>query len=216
MECNIAEKLRVYFIAGSNNCLNHEIQEVLEEALKGGATLFQFREKGPGALQGEDKEVLARRLLALCHQYDVPFIVNDDVALMLKINADGLHVGQEDGDLEHIREKTKGKLLGISAHTLEEAKKAVALGADYLGVGPIFPTETKRDAREVMGGNVLEQLRANDLTIPLVAIGGITAENAHIAIRAGADGVSVITAISHADHPQQATRNLVEAVSHSK
>jgi thiamine-phosphate pyrophosphorylase len=192
------ELLRVYFIMGSNNCQKAPL-EVITEALEGGITLFQFREKGKGALTGEKK-------------YNVPFIVNDDVDLAIALDADGVHIGQEDESAERVREKIGDKILGVSVHNLEEARKAIAQGADYIGVGPVFPTKTKEDAKEVQGTSLILSLRKNGIQIPMVGIGGINAENASEVIKAGADGVSVITAISLAESPFESSKQLAMTV----
>ncbi|WP_025950072.1 thiamine phosphate synthase [Geobacillus thermocatenulatus] len=205
------ERLAVYFIMGSQNS-ERPTADVLKEALDGGVTLFQFREKGPGALKGADKEALARQLQRLCRAYGVPFIVNDDVELALAIDADGVHVGQDDEDARRVREKIGDKILGVSAHNVEEAMAAVEAGADYLGVGPIYPTSSKEDAKEAQGPDVLRRLREAGITIPIVAIGGITAVNAKTVVEAGADGVSVISAIASAPSPKAAAAALAEAV----
>ncbi|EDL66506.1 thiamine phosphate synthase [Bacillus sp. SG-1] len=208
----IKELLKVYFIMGSANCLQHP-EEVLRGAIKGDITLFQFREKGNGCLQGEDKLQLAKRLQSICQENQIPFIVNDDIELAVELDADGVHIGQEDEPAEDVRRKIGNKkILGVSAHTLEEAEHAIAAGADYLGIGPIYPTLTKEDAKAVQGLTFIQELRESGIVIPLVGIGGITAENAAPIIGAGADGVSVITAISQGKSPEAAARMLAVAV----
>ncbi|WP_152642972.1 thiamine phosphate synthase [Bacillus alveayuensis] len=203
--------LKVYFIMGSNNCKRDPL-EVIKEALEGGITLFQFREKGTNSLTGEEKYQLAKKIQQLCWQYGVPFIVNDDVDLAVALDADGVHIGQEDESADKVRAKIGDKILGVSAHNLEEARKAIEQGADYIGIGPIFPTKTKEDAKEAQGTSLLQSLRANGIQIPIVGIGGITAENASSVIAAGADGVSVITAISLADSAFESAQQLKQAV----
>jgi thiamine-phosphate pyrophosphorylase len=203
----LKDALKVYFIFGSNNCLKNPI-EVLKEAIAGGISIFQFREKGKDALQGLEKVELAKELQSICKENSIPFIVNDDIELALEINADGVHIGQEDEPVESVRKKIGNRILGVSAHTVKEAQAAVDAGADYLGIGPIFPTKTKEDAKAVQGTILIKELRTNQFTIPLVGIGGITSENANSVIQAGADGVSVITAISLAQNIKDATRLL--------
>jgi thiamine-phosphate pyrophosphorylase len=207
----IRDFLKVYFIMGSNNCLVNPL-EVVEAALKGGVTLFQFREKGTGALKGEEKAELASNIKLLCKEYGVPFLINDDIELAIALGADGVHIGQEDEPASIVRGKIGEKILGVSVHTLEEAKKAVSEGADYLGIGPIYQTSTKEDAKEESGTALIEQIRAVGMDIPIVGIGGITAVNAGAVVKAGADGVSVITAISMAASPLQAAKDLGTAV----
>ena len=207
----IRDLLKVYFIMGSNNCLVNPL-EIVEAALKGGVTLFQFREKGTGALKGEEKAELASNIKSLCKEYGVPFLINDDIELAIALGADGVHIGQEDEPASIVRGKIGEKILGVSVHTLEEAKKAVSEGADYLGIGPIYQTSTKEDAKEESGTALIEQIRAVGMDIPIVGIGGITAVNAGAVVKAGADGVSVITAISMAASPLQAAKDLGTAV----
>ncbi|WP_342430911.1 thiamine phosphate synthase [Neobacillus sp. FSL H8-0543] len=201
---NLRKTLKVYFIMGSVNCKNNNPAEILKEAIAGGITLFQYREKGEGALKGGEKIALAKELKAICRNHQIPFIVNDDIELALLIDADGVHIGQEDESVEAVRKRIGKKILGVSVHTLEEAQAAIREGADYFGIGPVFPTTTKLDAKASQGTKLIEALRAKGYTIPIVGIGGITAENASTVFEAGADGVSVITAISQADSPQSA------------
>ncbi|WP_221176006.1 thiamine phosphate synthase [Brevibacillus fluminis] len=193
---------------GSVNCENSSPEDVLRDAIAGGITLFQFREKGPRALEGTAKLELGRRLFRICHEHGIPFIVNDDVELMLALNADGLHIGQEDGSARAMRNRIGDKILGISAHNLSEARAALADGADYLGVGPMYETQTKPDIREVRGPEVIREIRGAGIACPIVGIGGITHGKAAPVIDAGADGVAVITAITQASAPLEAARNL--------
>ncbi|WP_429695127.1 thiamine phosphate synthase [Bacillus pseudomycoides] len=200
----MSKLLQVYFIMGSNNCQKDPLR-VMKEALDGKVTLFQFREKGEGALTGKERVHFAKQLQAICKEYNVPFIVNDDVDLAIELDADGIHVGQDDEGITSVREKMGDKIVGVSAHTIEEARFAIANGADYLGVGPIFPTSTKKDTKAVQGTKGLRYFREEGITIPIVGIGGITVKNAASVIEAGADGVSVISAISLADSPYEST-----------
>ncbi|KON88377.1 thiamine-phosphate pyrophosphorylase [Sporosarcina globispora] len=203
--------LKVYFIMGSTNC-QHAPEDVLRSAIKGGINLFQFREKGAGCLHGDEKESLAKRLQAICNESNIPFIVNDDIELALKINADGVHIGQEDEAADVVRRRIGSKILGVSVHNMNEAETAICQGADYLGIGPIYPTSTKNDAKPVQGLTFLKDLRSAAAHVPIVGIGGITSVNAPPIIEAGADGVSVITAISHAESPEESARQLYHAV----
>jgi thiamine-phosphate pyrophosphorylase len=190
--------LKLYFIMGSVNC-RLSPAETLTEAIAGGITMFQFREKGTGALKGTAAFDLAKQLRDICRSHHVPFIVNDDLNLAVALDADGIHVGQEDEPASLIRQRLgEHKIVGVSAHSLHEARQAVQDGADYLGIGPVYPTSSKDDASEVRGTAVIEEIRQAGLTLPLVGIGGITADNASPVIQAGADGVSVISAIAAA------------------
>ncbi|MES5868496.1 thiamine phosphate synthase [Bacillus cereus group sp. RP32] len=210
-KAEMSRLLSVYFIMGSNNCAKEPLQ-VLRDALEGGITIFQFREKGEGALTGEQRIFFAKELQAICKEYGVPFIVNDDVELALELDADGVHVGQDDEGITSVREKMGDKIVGVSTHTVEEARWAIENGADYLGVGPIFPTSTKKDTKAVQGTKGLAYFREQGITAPIVGIGGITIENTAGVIEAGADGVSVISAISLAESPYESTKKLVEEV----
>ncbi|WP_042200701.1 thiamine phosphate synthase [Paenibacillus camerounensis] len=208
----IRRVLKLYFIMGSANC-RLSPAETLTQAINGGITLFQFREKGPGALTGAAAVRLGRQLQAVCRAHGIPFIVNDDIGLAETLDADGVHVGQEDEPAGSIRRRLgTDKIVGVSAHTPEEARQAIADGADYLGVGPVYPTSSKDDARAVQGTQVIEQLRLSGFGIPLVGIGGITADNVAPVIRAGADGISVISAISAAAEVKEAASRLLNAV----
>lgn len=193
------EIVKLYFIMGSQNTGSVDPLQVLELALKGGITCFQFREKGEGARQGEDYIKFARDCQALCKQYDVPFIVNDDVALALLLQSDGVHVGQDDELAQNVREKMPDKILGVSVHTSEDVVRAIQVGADYVGIGPIFETASKADAKVAAGVSFLTKIAMDYPKLPIVGIGGITPENAKEVIEAGADGLSIISAISQAE-----------------
>lgn len=205
----MSSMLKLYFIAGSMNCLVEPVK-VLKDATRGGITIFQYREKGQGCLNDFEKLELGKKLQKVCKESGIPFIVNDDLELALELDADGIHIGQEDEDAAMVREKIGDKILGVSVHNLEEAEKAKLAGADYFGVGPIFPTATKKDTRPVQGTALLEQLK--DFGVPIVGIGGINADNAGVVMDAGADGVSVITAISHAGDVMEAAVRLKKIV----
>lgn len=196
----IKKLIKLYFIMGSNNC-ESDPEYVLSEALKGGVTIFQFREKGEWCLTGSERIAFAKKLKQMCKAYQVPFIVNDDIELALEIDADGIHIGQEDESAYKVREKIKNKILGVSTHTLLEVQLAIHAGADYVGIGPIYPTATKKDAKSVQGTKLIQEVRAKGLNIPIVGIGGIKKENAKPIMQAGGDGVAVISEISLAANP---------------
>lgn len=162
-----------------------------EKAIQGGATFVQIREKN---LDEKDFEKEARELKSLCGRYKIPFVVNDNVLLAKKIDADGVHVGQDDMSAVKAREILgEDKIVGVSAQTVEEAVLAEKSGADYLGVGAVFPTGSKDDAVEVP----FETLKAicSAVKIPVVAIGGITEDNVENLKGSGICGISVISAI---------------------
>ncbi|MEW4224614.1 thiamine phosphate synthase [Rossellomorea marisflavi] len=208
----IKEALKVYFIMGSPNCHRDPVN-ILEEAIRGGISLFQFREKGQGALSGTQKKKLATALQQVCKEANIPFIVNDDIDLAVEIDADGVHIGQEDEAASIVRKRIGAdKWVGVSAHTIEEAERAIKDGADYLGLGPIYPTSSKDDAESVKGTAIIRQFREHGFSIPLVGIGGITSTNAAAVMEAGADGVSVISAISGSEDVEGAAIRLNQAV----
>ena len=184
-----------YFIMGSINCQRDPLV-VLEEALQAGITMFQLREKGENALTGNAYVHFARKCQKLCHAYKVPFLINDDVELALKLNADGIHVGQDDLNIEMFRKRARNKIIGVSVHTMEELEKAISNGADYVGIGPIFETSSKKDAKPPAGLAFLKMVRSKYPNFSIVAIGGISPLNSSIVREAGADGVAVISAIS--------------------
>ena len=180
---------------GSINCKRDPLS-ILEEALQAGITIFQYREKGKNALKGDAYVQFARQCQKLCQAYHVPFIVNDDVELALKLDADGIHVGQDDLNIESFRQNMKDKIIGVSVHSMKELEQAIRDGADYVGIGPIFETSSKEDANPPAGITFLAEARGSYPHYPIVAIGGITAANSVIVRQAGANGVAVISAIS--------------------
>jgi len=207
----ITDLLTLYFVMGSQNCKTNP-REVLRDALEGGVTLFQFREKGEGSVEGEEKLQLAKDLQRICNEYQVPFIVNDDIDMAIELDADGVHIGQEDEEIELVRKKIGNRILGVSAHSIQEAEIAIQKGADYIGVGPMYQTSTKPDAKEVQGPNGIKTMRTAGISIPIVGIGGITEGNAKEVISAGADGIAVVTAISQVSSPMAAAKHLLEII----
>lgn len=194
----------IYFIMGTADHPNQSIEKVLREALEAGITAFQLREKGPSATTGKALLELALNCKKLCARYNVPFFVNDDVELCIASDADGLHIGQEDGSVKAARLQIgPNRKLGVSVHTLEQAIQAVQEGADYVGIGPVFATNSKADARPPSGVSVIEDVRALYPDLPIVGIGGITEENAHVVWESGATGVAVISAIARSTNRQQ-------------
>lgn len=188
--------------------------DVCRDVLEHGATFLQIREKD---LSEADFEREAQDLKGLCEAYHVPFVVNDSVDIACAIDADGVHVGQSDIQGRDIRAMIgSDKILGISAGTVEEAVAAEKAGADYIGVGAVFGTSTKKNARN-LSLEKLREIRAS-VSIPVVAIGGISASNLMELAGSGVDGVAVVSAIFAAEHPGQATAELrklaLEMVAH--
>ncbi|MFP7495066.1 thiamine phosphate synthase [Terribacillus saccharophilus] len=203
------EELELYFIMGSQNCQGKDPEDILEQALTAGITMFQLREKGEGAKVGEEKRQLAERLQAKCRAHSIPFIVNDDVDLAIEIGADGVHIGQTDEAMQQVKARCPEHfIIGVSAQNAEEAKKAILDGAHYVGVGPIAATRTKIDAKFPIGLTGLREIRKQVGDFPIVAIGGINQKNAEAVRDAGADGISFISVITRAENIQEAVNKL--------
>ncbi|GAA8739715.1 thiamine phosphate synthase [Helicobacter pylori] len=188
-----------YHIKGGKNDRINALLDALELALQSKITAFQFRQKGDLALQDPiEIKQLALECQKLCQKYGAPFIVNDEVQLALELKADGVHVGQEDMAIEEVVTLCKKhQFIGLSVNTLEQALKARHLdGVAYLGVGPIFPTPSKKDAKEVVGVELLKKIHDSGVKKPLVAIGGITTDNASKLQKFS--GIAVISAITQA------------------
>lgn len=181
------------------------LTKVCKEVLESGATFLQIREKD---LDEETFEEEAKALKELCEKYHVPFVVNDNVDIALDIDADGVHVGQSDIKGRDIRGILgPDKILGISAGTVEEAVAAEKAGADYIGVGAVFGTSTKKDARNLSVEKLREISRA--VTIPVVAIGGINKSNLMDLSGSAVHGVAVVSAIFAAENVGKATAELL-------
>ena len=186
-----------------------DLLTVVSAALAGGATVIQLRNK-TASTRTLVSEGLALR--ALTREYDALLIVNDRIDVALAVDADGAHVGQDDMPATLARQVLgPERILGVSAANPQEAAEAVVAGADYLGVGPIYDTGSKADAGPGLGTRLLQEL-AKGYTLPLIAIGGITIENANSTIRAGATGLAVISAVVSADDITVATRRLLAAM----
>lgn len=194
----------LYLVTDRNILKNRDLKDEVENAIKGGVTLVQLREKECG---GKDFLKYAIEVKEITDKYNIPLIINDRVDIALAIDAAGVHVGQNDIPAKVVRELIgKNKVLGISASNLEEAKKAVEDGADYLGVGAIYSTSTKKDAKNVKL-NMLKEIRDN-IKIPIVAIGGIDKNNAKEVIECNIDGIAVVSAILSENNIELAAKNL--------
>ena len=182
--------------------------EQIEDALKGGATIVQLREK---KLDEDSFVEEAIQVRDLCHKYNVPLIINDHVEVALKSGADGVHVGVEDAPVAEIRKRVSPDfIIGATCKTVEQAKNAEAAGADYMGVGAVFPSPTKTNAVRITN----EQLReiVSSVSIPAVAIGGISYDNVCEIKGSSVSGVAVVSAIFGAEDIEKATSLLKERV----
>lgn len=186
----------------NGNSLKHQV----ELAIKGGATFIQLREKNLDEKTFMEEAV---EIQVLCSKYHIPFVVNDNVDIALAMNADGVHVGQSDMEASDVRKKLgPHKILGVSASTVEQAVLAEKRGVDYLGVGAVFPTGSKADAKEV-SYNTLKAI-CSAVKIPVIAIGGITKDNVIQLSHSGICGVAVISAIFAQKNIEEATKQLYE------
>ena len=212
MSCVNREQLKkdllLYAVTDRSWLGEETLYEQVEKALKGGATFVQLREK---ELDEEHFLEEAIALKELCHKYHVPFVINDNVKIAKKMDADGVHVGQSDMEAGDVRAKLgPDKIIGVSAQTVEQAVLAEKRGADYLGVGAVFPTSSKDDATEVS----YETLKAicQAVSIPVIAIGGITKDNVAELSGSGICGIAVISAIYGQKNIKVAAANLKMAV----
>lgn len=205
---NCDKKDLLLYAVTDRSWLNGEtLYSQVEKSLKGGATFIQLREKNLDEAHFLEE---AKQLKELCKKYNVPFVINDNVDIALSMDADGVHVGQSDMEAGNVREKLgPDKIIGVSAQTVEQAILAEKRGADYLGVGAVFPTTSKDDAAEVNHETVKAICEA--VHIPVIAIGGISKENVSELSNLGLCGIAVISAIFAQPDIETATRELKEA-----
>lgn len=196
----------VYLVTDHRNKTDDEFLNIIEEAIKGGTTVVQLREKTASTKDFYD---LALNVKEITSKYDVPLLINDRIDIAIAVDSEGVHIGQDDMPADIARKIIgEDKILGVSASTVEEAKKAEADGADYIGSGAVFPTATKDDADSVSKEELSEIVDSID--IPVVAIGGITLENADTLKDTGIAGFSVVSAIMNAEDPKDASKKLRE------
>lgn len=192
----------LYAILDRSVARGRQLPELLEAVLAGGGRLVQLREK---EMPLSELLPLTQRLVRRCREVGATLIVNDRADLALAAGAHGLHVGQDDLPAPHARAVlAPGMLLGVSTHDPEQARQAVRDGADYVAVGSIFPT-TSKAGFQLVGPDLIRRVRP-EVSVPLVGIGGITADNASAVLAAGADSVAVISALCAAPDPEAATR----------
>ncbi len=201
--------LYLYVITTEIPGLSRTHIDVARDAIAGGATVIQLREKDRCT---RDILRIAAEIKKLTHRSGTLFIINDRIDIALAIDADGVHLGQEDMPLLYARRILgKGKIIGVSVGGIEEAVRAEREGADYLGVGSIFLTPSKSDAGQPVGLGTLSEIRSSVKT-PIVAIGGITLNNIEDVLKAGADGVAVISAVACATDVKRATSELLRKI----
>ncbi len=207
---DVRRYLSVYLVMDLSGHEGRPPLEIARAALDGGTKMIQLREKKAPLSRVIDE---GRALRELCREYGVPFLVNDRVDVALALDADGVHVGQDDLPGSEARKLLgEHKIIGISAGTMAEAEWAVAQGADYLGVGAVYSTLTKGDAGAPIGTGLIAEIKQRWPRIAMVGIGGIDASNAEPVIQAGADGVAVVSAIVRQSDPSSAARQLKQKV----
>lgn len=202
------EQLRLYAVTDRACIGERDFYGAIEEALAGGVSLLQLREKDM-----DETELIweAARIKEICRKYGVPLIINDNYRAALEAGADGVHVGLEDTPVSEIRAFAGADfIIGATAKTVQQAKKAEAEGADYLGVGAVFPSPTKTNAVRITPGAL--KMICGSVSIPSVAIGGITAENFPEIQRCGMDGIAVVSAVFGAEDVKAAAMHLNELV----
>mgnify|MGYP004677561291 FL=1 len=203
MNCS-REMMRLYAVTDRSWLNGQTLYEQVEQALKGGVTLVQLREKGLGAEQFLQE---ARQIQQLCRRFGVPLIINDSIEVALAVDADGVHLGQDDANAAQARQLLgKEKIIGVSAHNVQEALQAVQDGADYLGSGAVFGSGTKTNV-STLPMQTLREI-CNAVPIPVVAIGGITEQNLQQLSGSGIAGAAVVSAIFAQENIEEAAIRL--------
>lgn len=196
--------LELYLVSDRHWLEQRLLEEDIEKAIQGGVTIVQLREKN---LDEQNFITEAKKIKQLCAKYQIPFIINDNLNVALAVDSDGIHIGQDDLPVNFVRDKIgPNKILGVSVHNLNEAKKAESDGADYLGVGAVFSTTTKNDASNVTSKELLDITTNVDL--PVVAIGGINQNNCLQLKGSKINGIAVVSAIMDAANIKKATQEL--------
>ncbi|WP_278928874.1 thiamine phosphate synthase [Thomasclavelia cocleata] len=204
------EMLKLYLVTDRKWLNGRKLTDDLEKAILGGVTTIQLREKN---LSNEEFISIAKEVKKVCQKYHIPLIINDNLEVALATNSDGIHIGQNDIPASIVRKQIgPDKILGVSVHNLKEAFQAKIDGADYVGVGAIFSTETKNDATNV----TLDSLKkiCDNIDLPVVAIGGINLDNISKLKDINIAGIAVVSAIMNADDITAASGQLVRELNH--
>lgn len=200
------EHMLLYAVTDSAWLSGRQLADVVREATDNGVTCVQLREKN---MNKEGIIALGKEILPICKQKNIPFIINDSPEIAKAVDADGVHVGQDDAEIEYARMILgSDKIIGTSAHNVEEAIKAQQAGADYIGVGAVFGSSTKTDAKK-LDNNLLSKI-SQAVSIPVVAIGGINKDNISKLCGSSVDGVAVVSAIFANEDIGKATREMLE------
>lgn len=202
---NIKKILKLYAVTDRTHLNGKTLAEAVELAIQGGVTCVQLREKNISYNEYISKAVEIREI---CHKYDVPLIINDNYRVALASGADGVHVGIEDTAVSEIRKNVGDNfIIGATAKTIEQAQKAQKDGADYLGVGAVFPSPTKTNAIRITPEKLTEICKS--ISIPVVAIGGINLENIHLIKNCGQSGIAVVSALFSQDDIKESAERLI-------
>ena len=200
-----AEDMQLYAVTDTQWLNGRDFLEVIESVLANGATFLQLREKNA---THEEIVAKAKAIKPIAKKYGVPFVIDDDIYAAKEADVDGVHIGQNDASYEKAREVLgEGKIIGMTVKTMQQAENAIRLGADYVGMGAVFHTSTKKDAKDMSGETLLE-LAGMMEDIPVVAIGGISYDNCDYLKDTGVDGIAVVSAIFASDDCALATRKL--------
>lgn len=208
MKNKLKENLKLYLVTDSDILRGRDFYKSIEDALKGGVTMVQLREKNASGKEFLEK---ALKLRELTKKYNTAFIINDRVDIALLCDADGVHVGQSDIDAKHVRELIgPNKILGVSARDIKEARTAYEDGADYIGVGAMYSTSTKLDAKSVSFDTV-KAIKEN-VNMPIVLIGGINLENLEELKSLNCEGYAIVSSILKANDIYQESKNWIERI----
>ncbi|MBP2645564.1 MAG: Thiamine-phosphate pyrophosphorylase [Firmicutes bacterium] len=211
MRCDRVVNYSLYLVTDRSLLGGKDLLTTVDAAIQGGATVIQMREKEASTREFFN---LAKAMREMTKEHRIPFIINDRIDIALAVNADGIHIGQSDMPLAVARRLVgKDKIIGMSVNTLEQALVAVKEGADYLGVGAVFSTSTKKDAVDVSLAVLAELCR--NVEIPVVAIGGISENNANQVLAAGVDGLAVVSAIIASSQPGAAAARFQSIISNT-
>lgn len=203
----------LYLVTDSGLSKGRSHEFIVEEAVKGGVSMVQLREKDISSLEFYE---LAKSLMALLKPLNIPLIINDRLDIALAVEADGMHIGQSDLPYPIVRKLLgKDKIIGLSVETVEQAHEANKLDVDYIGLSPVFSTQTKLDINEPLGLWGVKEI-ASFTKHKTVAIGGVNSSNTESIISSGADGIAVISAIVSQDSPKEAARKLRALVEKAK
>ncbi|WP_078428814.1 thiamine phosphate synthase [Alkalihalobacterium alkalinitrilicum] len=202
-------EFKLYTITGEEFHQGRDLITVMEQAIIGGSDIIQLRDKTNSKKVVFEK---GKQLRELTKKYGVTFIVNDHIDVALAVDADGIHIGQDDLPIEEARKIVgKDKIIGLSTHAIEEAREAERAGADYIGVGPIFPTKSKVDVVDPVTTDYIRQV-VKEITIPFVAIGGIKLHNVDQVLEAGATRICAISEIVGTDDIKSVCQQFIQKI----